>query len=73
MHDGRLTLGPFPFEDRPFPSGEFTIYIYSLPNKHQPESVMEIIGENGINLTGQNVIAGMVVFGKEFMITGTKG
>lgn len=68
--DGMLTLGPFPLEDKPFPPGEYKLYINSYPNENQPEHVIEIIGNNGANLTGQYVIGGMVLFGKTFMITG---
>lgn len=68
---GRLTMGPFPFEDRPFPSGEYAIYINSYSAEYQPEKVVAIIGKNGINLTGPDVINGMVIFGKIFMITGS--
>ena len=67
---GRLTLGPFPLEDKPFPPGEYKLYINSYPDEYQPENVIEIIGKNGGNLTGRYIIGGMVLFGKTFMITG---
>jgi len=69
--NGKMPIGPFPIADRPFPSGEFKFYINSSPDKYQPESVIAIIGENGANLTGPDVFNGMVVFGKEFLITGS--
>ncbi len=69
--DGEMTVGPLPLSDRPFPSGEYTLYIYSYDDDFQPENVIEVIGEGGANLTGSNVVYGMVVFGKEFMITGS--
>jgi len=68
---GILTMGPFPFEDRPFPPGEYTVYINSYFGQGQPESVIKIIGHDGVNLIGRNVFHGMVIFVKEFMITGT--
>ena len=67
---GSLTLGPFPFENRSFPSGEYTLYINSYPEQDQPESVVEVIGLDGSNLIGGNVFHGIVIFVKEFMITG---
>lgn len=69
--NGRIAMGPFPFEDKPFPPGEYTFYISSYPTKDQPKKVVAIIGDNGANLTGPDVIDGMVVFGQEFMITGS--
>ncbi len=68
--NGRITLGPFPLVDRPFPPGEYKLYINSYPDEYQPENVINIIGKRGANLTGPHVIGGLILFGKTFMITG---
>jgi hypothetical protein len=67
---GRITLGPFPLVDRPFPPGEYKLYINSYPDEYQPENVINIIGKRGANLAGQHVIGGLILLGKTFMITG---
>lgn len=70
--NGSISVGPFPFHGQTFPSGEYKFYINSYPDEDQPKKVIEIIGENGANLTGPDVISGTVLFAQEFMITGTK-
>jgi hypothetical protein len=70
--DGALLLGPFPLGDKPFPSGEYTLYIHSYPGEYQPQRVAAVIGDDGANLAGRDVIHGLVVFAQEFMITGSE-
>lgn len=67
---GKTTLGPFPLFDKPFPPGEYRLYINSYPDEDQPENVIRIIGKEGANLTGDTIISGMVFFCQTFMITG---
>jgi hypothetical protein len=69
--NGRMAIGPFPFHGQTFPSGEYKFYMNSYPDEDQPKNIINVIGKNGANLTGPDVINGTVVLAKEFMITGT--
>ncbi|MFP4039806.1 MAG: hypothetical protein ACOCPQ_00250 [Desulfosudaceae bacterium] len=71
LADGGMEIGPFPTWNKNFPSGEYTLYLYSYHPSRQPRQVREIIGEDGEKLTGPNVSNGVIVFIKSLMVTGS--
>lgn len=71
LADGSMEIGPFPTWNKNFPSGEYTLYLYSYHPSRQPRQVREIIGQDGEKLTGPNVTNGAIVFIKSLMVTGS--